>query len=81
MPTVKTIKDVDEKSWLEFKSMAAKRNIKMGKLFEQMIEEHKDRGREFWNKILNAGKILSDKEAEDMERFVDELRKEKGFRY
>jgi len=81
MPTVKTIKDVDEEAWLEFKSIAARNNVKMGKLFEKMVGSYKEESRKVWNNILNPGKILNDKEAEDMEKFVKDLRKEKGFRY
>lgn len=81
MPTVKTIKDVDEEAWLKFKSIAARNNVKMGNLFGKMVNDYKAESKKVWDKILNSGKILSDKEAEDMEKFVKELRKEKGFRY
>ena len=33
-----------------------------------------------WEKILNYGKILSDKEGDDMLNNVIKLRKERGFR-
>lgn len=80
MATVKTIKDVDEEAWLEFKSIAARNKMRMGKLFEEMVDEYKERSSAIWNNVLNPGKILSDKEAEDMEKLVGNLRKEKGFR-
>lgn len=80
MPTVKTIKDVDEEAWLEFKSIAARNKMKMGKLFEEMVDEYKERSKDVWNAILNPGKILSDKEADYMEEIVKKIRKEKGFR-
>ncbi len=31
----------------------------------------------FWNKILNGGKIISDKETEELHEMVRKLRKEK----
>jgi len=33
-----------------------------------------------WDRILNYGKILTDKEADEMEKITKKLRKEKGFR-
>ena len=80
MHTVKTIKGVEEDAWLEFKSIAARNNINMGKLLGKMVSEYKEKNDNFWDKILNSGKILSNKEAEDMQRLVKRLRKEKGFR-
>ena len=66
---------------MEFKSIAARNNMKMGKLFGKIVSDYKEESRKFWDKILNSGKILSDKEANDMEKFVKNLRKENGFRY
>ena len=80
MTTVKTIKDIDENTWFEFKSLAAKSRMKTGKFFEKLVEEYKNKTDATWDKILNAGKILSDKEAQDMENFVKKLRNERGFR-
>ena len=80
MPTVKTIKDVDEDAWHEFKSIAARNKMNMGKLLGKMVSEYKEKNENYWDKILNSGKILSDKEANDMEKLVKQLRKEKGFR-
>ena len=39
METVKTIKGVNEETWQEFKSMAARNNVKMGRFFEEIVEE------------------------------------------
>ena len=36
--------------------------------------------KEFWDKILNSEKILSDKEADEIEKVTKALRKEHGFR-
>ncbi len=78
--TLKTIKGINEESWNEFKSIAAKNGMKMGRLFEQMLEEYKKRSEEAWKVILSGKKILSDKEAEDMIKIVEESRKDYGFR-
>jgi len=80
MPTVKTIKDVDEEAWFEFKSIAAKNNMKMGKLFEKMVEEYKKKSKRFWDEILKGEPILSKEEADSMMETVTKLRKEYGFR-
>jgi DNA repair photolyase len=78
--TLKTIKGINDESWAEFKSIAAKNKINMGKLFERMLEEYKKRSEEAWKVILSGKKILSDKEAEDMKKIIEESRKDYGFR-
>ncbi|PIN75037.1 hypothetical protein COV18_04735 [Candidatus Woesearchaeota archaeon CG10_big_fil_rev_8_21_14_0_10_37_12] len=80
MTEVKTIKDVDEQAWAEFKSLAAKNNVKMGVFFKTMLNEYKKSTNTFWERILNGEKILSDKEADEMEKVVVAVRKEHGFR-
>jgi len=80
MTSVKTIKGINEDAWSSFKSIAAKNNMKMGKLFEEMLDRYKQDSKRFWDEILNGEKILSDKEAEDIEKSIKKLRKEKGFR-
>lgn len=80
MDSVKTIKGIDRETWLMFKEIAAKKGMKMGDLLASMIKEYERNAEEKWNLILNSGKILSDKEAEDMLKIVKKLRKERGFR-
>ncbi len=80
MATVKTIKDVDEVAWSEFKSMAAHDKIKMGKLFERMVEEYKDNTKDFWDSILKGPPALTKEEAEIMTKKAERIRKEYGFR-
>lgn len=80
MTIVKTIKGIDENIWLEFKSLASRNNSRTGKFFEVLVQEYKNRSAKSWTNILNAGKILSDGEAEDMNKLVRELRREKGYR-
>ncbi len=77
---VKTIKGVEEPAWQEFKGIAARSKLKMGELFGKMVVDYKEENAAVWNKILNPGRILSDEEAGDMEKFVAKLRKERGFR-
>jgi len=77
---VKTIKDVDEETWREFKAIAAKNNVKMSSLLKIMIKEFEKNSKDFWNEILNGEKLMSDKEAEEMKILTIKLRKEKGFR-
>ena len=80
MAEVKTIKDVDEETWAEFKSMAAKNNVKLGTFFKTLVKGHTKNSTAFWNTILKGEKILSDKEAEELEAAVKSVRKEYGFR-
>ena len=48
--------------------------------WEKITDDYEERNRRFWDDILHGEKILSDKEADEMESFVKKLRKEKGFR-
>ena len=80
MATVKTIKDVDEEAWLEFKSMAARNKMKMGKLFNKMVEEYEEKSKNFWDGILKGPPILSKEEADAMREISRKIRKEYGFR-
>jgi hypothetical protein len=76
----KCIKDIDEETWREFKSLAAKNNLRMAGLLKVMVKEFEKNNTKFWDNILNNKKILTDKEAEDLEKITKKGRKEKGFR-
>ena len=78
--TTKTIKDVDEKAWLEFKSIATRNKAKMGKMFEEMVDHYKDKNENFWDNILKGPALLSEKEAAAMLKSVKKIREEYGFR-
>ena len=80
MSTVKTIKDVDEEAWLEFKSIAARNKMKMGKLFGRIIEDYKEKSKSFWDDILKGPPILSEEEAKSMDETAKRVREEHGFR-
>ena len=80
MSIVKTIKDVDEEAWLEFKSIAARNKMKMGKFFGKMVEDYKRKSRSFWDEILKGHALLSKEEADAMLETVKNIRKEYGFR-
>ena len=80
MGTTKTMKDVEEEDWLEFKSMAAKNGIKMGKLFGILIKNYNTRKDESWDHILNPKHTISEQDAKRILRRVKKLRKEYGFR-
>ncbi len=77
---VKTIKGVDETAWAEFRSLAAKNRMRSGDFFNKLVDSYKADEEEAWGKILGSKKILSDEEADDIQKIVRELRKEKGFR-
>ena len=80
MAIVKTIKGIDENSWLEFKSIAARNKMNMGKLFERMVEDYKKKSERFWDGILKGPAVLSKEEADAMLETVKRIRKEYGFR-
>jgi len=76
----KCIKDVDEETWREFKTLAVKNNIKMAVLLKIMIKEFEKNNRKFWDEILYGEKLMTDKEAEEMIKITKDIRKERGFR-
>lgn len=78
--TLKTIKNVGEEKWAEFKSLSAKTGVPMGKLLENMIDSYPKHRDEVWDRILHGGKNLSDKETAEMKMVVSSLRKEKWFK-
>ncbi len=80
MAEIKTIKDIDDESWAEFKSLAARNKMKLGSFFRMLLGEYEKTSKFFWKDILYCEKILTDKEAEDMENIIKEVRKEYGFR-
>lgn len=80
MAEVKTIKNVDERTWGEFKHLAGRNKVKLGTFFKSLVHNHERRNKTFWDTILNCEKILSDKEAEEMEEVTTKIRKEYGFR-
>ncbi len=77
---IRSIKGVDGETWREFKTLAAKNNLKMPLLLKAMLKEFEKKSEDFWNDILNGEKNLSDDEAEDMIKILEESRKERGFR-
>ena len=79
MPT-KTIKGIDEEDWNEFKSRAAKANVSLGTYFKVMLEESEKNTEEFWDMVLSGNKLLNDEEANELEKEVEHLREERGFR-
>ena len=54
--------------------------MKMGKLFDRMIEEYKEKSKDFWDGILKGPHVLSKEEADSMLDTVKNIRKEYGFR-
>jgi len=80
MTEVKTIKDVSDETWTEFKGLAAHSGVKLGVFFKTLLESYEKKADTFWKDILEGKKILSDKEADEMKTAVLAVRKEYGFR-
>ena len=78
---VKTIKDVDPAVWSELKGLAAKSKVPMGKMLEKVVHSYRNtEADKVWEHILNAGRIISDKEADDALAAIKKWRSEPGFR-
>ncbi len=80
MNKVKTIKGTDEETWRTFKGLAAKDSVKLGVLLKNMLKEYEKTRNVFWKTIFETEKILTDEEAEDVEKIINKRRKEYGFR-
>ena len=78
---IKAIKGVSDESWQEFKALANREHVPMGKLLEEMIERRKEHhANRFWQDLFNTPKALTDEEAEGMLEIVRKLRQERGWR-
>lgn len=77
---IRSIKGISREKWIDFKSLAARKNVAMGELFEIMLNDYYKRSNLLWGEILNGKKILSEEEAEELIREVKSIRKERGFR-
>ncbi len=80
MANIRTIRNVDEDTWSELKSLSRRYKLPIGRLLNRVINKYKTKSDSLWDTILNHEKILSDKEAEAMQEFVKKLRNEYGFR-
>ncbi len=74
------MKGIEEETWFEFKSLAAKNNLKAGQFFEKLVEFYKHNDHSFWNDVLKGEKILTEAEANDIRRITKKIRVEKGYR-
>ena len=77
---VRTIKGISKEKWIKFKTLAAKRNVPMGYLFESMIEQHEKQTDPLWEEILQGKRIISEEEALVLQNESKRIRKERGFR-
>ena len=77
---VKTIKGISSNTWIKLKILSAKNKMPMGTLVENMIDTYEENIEEKWNKILHGGRILSNKEAEEMHEITKKIRKESWVR-
>ena len=80
MSNLKTVRNVNESTWAEIKAIAARHRVSIGALLDRMTKDYEKNSNETWSKILNPEKILSDKEANDINNAAVKLRKEYGYR-
>jgi len=78
--TAKTIKGISNEKWVEFKTLAYKNNLPLGKLLEIMVKEYSRKEDPAWEIILKGEKIITKEEAENLSGVTKKLRKERGFR-
>lgn len=73
---IKTIKGISDDKWIKLKVLAAKNKVSMGKLVEDMIDSYENHVEKIWDKILHSGKIITDKEAEELHIITKKIRNE-----
>ena len=77
------IKNINEENWHFLKVEAAKERVTMGELFNRVIEEYKNMGKDndakTWEKIFRGKPILSKKETKSMHMAIKSFRKELDF--
>lgn len=76
----KCIKNVDEDTWKDFKTLALKNNMKMSILLKIMVNEFEKNSKDLWKEILSRKKSLTNEEADDIWNIVKNMRNERGFR-
>lgn len=74
------MKGIQEETWAEFRSLAAKNRMKTGQFFEKLVISYKQNTNDFWKEVLKGEKILSEQEARDIEAMTKKMRKEVGWR-
>ncbi len=77
---IHTVKDVDQTTWAEFKRIAARNKMTLGKTFKTMLQSYQKQEETVWQVILKGDRILSDAEALSIEKTVKKIRSEGGFR-
>jgi len=75
MSEVKNIKGIDEETWAEFKSLAARSKMKAGEMFKEMVKGYKSRAKNVWDDVFAHKAVLSKKQYEEFERKTREIRK------
>jgi len=79
MESIKTIKGIDDNTWNRFKGIAAKNGLKIPDMFRAMLNEY-EKSTDFWNKILNSERVISEIEASALLKNNERIRNEKGYR-
>ncbi len=77
---LKTIKNVEDAVWYKFKTLAVKNRLGMGELLGKMISTYEKETTKFWKEVFEGEKLLTEKEAQEMQAHVKDLRKMRGFR-
>lgn len=77
---VKTIKGIQREKWILFKMLAARYDVSLGDLFGIVLEDYSKRSGFVWDSLLSGERLLSEEEANEMEKIVKKCRKERGFR-
>lgn len=76
------LKNVDEEKYHFLKIEAAKRKMTLGRLFNRLVEEYKQKEAEdnkSWERLFTRGPLLTNDEAKKMHKSIEVFRKDYGF--
>lgn len=77
---IRSIKNVDNLTWKKFRVLAIQEGVSMASLLKKMVQTYEKKKSAVWGMIFEKSGSLSYKEAKEMEKGLNYLRKEKGFR-
>ena len=58
MPKLRTIRNIDEATWTELKSLAVRNKVPIGVIIERVVKSYRKNSEDNWPKILKYGKIF-----------------------
>lgn len=72
MSEIKNIKGIDDETWADFKSLAARNRMKAADMFRVIVKDYESHTKNFWNELRAHKAICTPKEYAKMEKKLTE---------